>query len=315
MAVSQKKIFLIGNPISGRKFLQKNWDAKVYPFLLQHLPAFDFAFTQKAGDAKSLTQNALKQGYKHIVSMGGDGTLNEIVNGFFDKGKNIQPKAQLSTLPFGSGGDFIRTLQISRDYKKAWKNITHGKSRAIDIGMVEFDNKKFSTKYFINIANAGLVASVMRAVNTSPRHLSPLYRYLTGVYNGYKSHRCIKSKIELKNQKPFIIEKLTNLVVANGRFFGNGMCPAPDAQLDDEIFDIQILKNTNVFKFFSSILPAMYLRQNFFSPKTVESHRSTSVKVTPLEKEKTLYCELDGETYGDGAMTFTLLPKSLNFIY
>ena len=75
----QAQFFLIGNPISGKKFLQQNWDKQVLPFLKTKLPPFDFGFTQKKGDATLLAKNALKKGYKTIVSMGGDGTLNEVL--------------------------------------------------------------------------------------------------------------------------------------------------------------------------------------------------------------------------------------------
>lgn len=311
----QAQFFLIGNPISGKKFLQQNWDKRVYPFLKTKLPAFDFGFTQKKGDATLLAKNALKKGYKTIVSMGGDGTLNEVVNGFFENNKNINPQASLGILPFGSGGDFIRTIKISRDYRVAWQNLLSEKTHLIDIGSIRFNKPQYQQKYFINIANIGVVAAIMHEVNASSRAVHPLLRYLLGSYQGYQKYHAISIELTLDQKPPLTIKRLSNLVIANGRFFGNGMCPSPQAQLDDGLFDVQVLKNTGVAKFFTAILPALYLGKNIFSSQTIESYRAQRVVVRLLDSSQIAYCEHDGETYGEGGAEFSILPQSLQLRY
>jgi YegS/Rv2252/BmrU family lipid kinase len=306
-----KKYFLIANPSAGHRKLGRKWKSEIHPFLKDTLRDFDFRFTNGPLNAITLTRQALHAGYETIVAMGGDGTLNEVVNGFFEHGSPINPQASLSLLPFGSGGDFTRTVQIPRQYQSAAESLLNASERRIDVGIVEFANKKFPPRYFLNIADAGVVANVMHFVNATPRVLPSLLRYLWGACFGFLTYSNIPVRVTLDGMRRFEVE-LTNLIVGNGRYFGRGMNPTPFAELDDGLFDILIFKNANLFSFLKR-LPGLYGGKVTPESHRHETHRAREILIEPLDPKKKLWIEMDGETYGEGAVTFRVLPRAIKF--
>lgn len=305
-----KPIILIANPQAGGQALKKKWVSEIHPVLKAKLPPFEIQFTKHQGHATTLARRALHDGYRLIVSMGGDGTLNEVVNGFFENGKPVNPQAALGVLPFGSGGDFIRTLRFPRDYRKALTHLLGSATKKIDLGRVHFEDRKLSDRYFINIADVGLVAAIMRRVNAKNKGMPSLVRYVTATFQGFVDHKNTRVRLTLGSGKKMEVT-LTNLTAANGRYFGNGMRPAPHARLDDGLFDVVLLKNMTLLRF-ALVFPQLYTSKKRVPKKYVASFRTNSIRVEALNGKKNLNTELDGENYGGGNQTITLLPKILN---
>jgi YegS/Rv2252/BmrU family lipid kinase len=302
---------LIVNPSAGQGVLGKSWESEVFPFLSQQLRNFEFEFTKKPGDATKLAAQAFKQGYTLVVSMGGDGTLNECVNGYFENGAPINPHAALGLLPFGSGGDFARSIQMPRDYKLAVKHLLTRKIKQIDVGLAHFPGKRMAPRYFINIANAGAVAMIMKRVNSMNRRIPPLARYLAGTALGFVDSKNIKVRIRLTPQGTHVVN-LTNLVVANGQYFGKGMRPAPQAKIDDGLFDVVVLKNASLSQLVIN-LPQLYGMKTTIPNKIVETYRASEVSVSLINPANKLYTEMDGENYGEGEVVFSIVPGVVNF--
>ncbi|EKD50996.1 MAG: hypothetical protein ACD_62C00372G0004, partial [uncultured bacterium] len=224
----KSRAFVIANPTAGGGALHRKWNHLVRPLLKQGLGSFDFAFTTGPGDATLITRKALLSGHKRVVALGGDGTLNEVVNGFFESGKPVNTKASLAVLPFGSGGDFARSLAIKKTTSGFVQYLTGQHIKPVDVGRITIKGCA-SQRYFINIAEAGLGACIMAHVNNMNRRLPAITRYLTGTVCGFARYRNIPVNIHLSGpglpNTQISGVNLTNLIVANGRYFGRGMCP------------------------------------------------------------------------------------------
>lgn len=308
---AKPKIMLIANPMAGNKALSAKWNKEIYPFLKENIPAFSFEFTKRKGHATQLAAQAIENGYQLIVSMGGDGTNNEIVNGFFDGQRPRNPDACFGVLPFGSGGDFIRTLGIERDFKKAALRLNSKKFLSIDIGRVEFSLKNHPARYFINAAEVGLGALIMNRVNSKNKTWPALIRYVTGSFQGFLDYKNTLVDLTLDNKKKTNIN-LTNLIVANGQYFGRGMRPAPKAKLDDGLFDILVIKDLNFLKFVKNF-HKLYGKKKRLPTSILETHRCRAIEVQVHHAPGQLKTELDGETCGSGHQKISLLPGVLKF--
>lgn len=304
-----KKTILIANPNAGNRSLMKRWDKEIYPFLKDTLKKFDVEFTKKMGDATNLSTQACHDGYELIISMGGDGTLNEVVNGFFNNGSLINQDSTLGILPFGSGGDFVRTLRFDHNYKKAATHLTTKKTKMIDVGIIEYSNTDYNPRYFINIAEIGLGGAIMKRVNAKNKRVPAIMRYLTGSFQGFLDYQNIKARIHLKPQGSHQVN-LTNLIIANGQYFGRGMRPAPQAKLDDGLFDVVVIKNLNFAKFIINF-PQIYMAKKFVSSDILDYFQAEQIKVEVVNKDDRLSTELDGENHGEGNQLIRILPQVL----
>lgn len=303
--------FLIANPRAGSGKLARRWAADILPLIKSKIPDFDSAFTAGPGDATRLTRQALKNGSRTVVAMGGDGTLNEVVNGFFENGKALNPNASVGLIPFGSGGDFARTAGVPRDYRKAIDALIGVKAQPIDVGLVTFSDPQIPPRHFVNIASAGVVADIMLKVNPLPRGYPALWRYLYGTVRGFLAHKNVGVELIFDGKETLQVE-LTALVVGNGGYFGRGMRPAPKAELDDGLFDVVVLKGTRLTRFLR-ILPRLYRGDVPESSDMHETRRCRAVSVRLVKKDDPLWVETDGENHGHGDATFTILPGALPF--
>ena len=295
--------FLIVNPTSGSQKLGKTWDSAVSPFLKSHLGNFSYKFTKKKGDATLLTREALKKGFETIVCLGGDGTLNEVVNGFFNlRHQIINPKAKLGILPFGSGGDFLKTLGIEKNYKQAVRHLKQKRTFSCNVGIIDTFTPQKKRHYFINIANAGVVGNIMKFVNRQNRNLPSLYRYLKGTVLGFRSFS--NEDVCLKWGKKESSFSLTNVVVGNGQYFGNGMHPLPNAKLNDDLLDILIFHDANLLRFLKK-LPRVFAGNIPPQSEIHKTFRTKSIEITPQTPEN-IVIEMDGEVIGTGRAKISL---------
>jgi diacylglycerol kinase family enzyme len=166
---------LVINPRSAGGKTERRWP-QFRATILEHFGPFEERFTRAAGDATELTRAALRDGAGLIVAVGGDGTINEVVNGFFAPGDGEVPIARdaaFGILPCGTGGDFIKSLGISKDLAAAARALRGAQARAIDVGRLSFiDNYgQPRVRHFINIASFGIGGVVDRNINQSSKVL------------------------------------------------------------------------------------------------------------------------------------------------
>jgi len=261
--------------------------------------------------AAELTREALRAGAQLVIAVGGDGTIDEVVNGFFENGVAINPEAHLAVLNAGTGGDFRRTFDLPEDAAEGVKRIASGTTRRIDIGKLTFvaQDGQETTRYFNNIASFGLSGETVRAVNnaTWQKSLGGNFAFTWATLMTAWRHKPQPVKIETDDG----FETVANIgltAVANGRYFGSGLKVAPDAEPDDGLFDVVIMRD---MKFMDLLTGSGNLRDGTHvnGPK-VQVVRARTVTATALGPEPVLI-DVDGEGPGRLPARFEMMPGAL----
>jgi YegS/Rv2252/BmrU family lipid kinase len=302
------KIKLVANPAAGNFAVSKNW-LSLQNKLKDILGDFSAELTTKPGDAIQITQRALQEGCETIVAVGGDGTINEIVNGFFENGRLINPEAKLGVIPMGTGGDFIKTLKIPDTPEAAAPRIREGQIKKCDLGAVCFPyGDGINSRYFINIADAGFGAAVVEKVRQSTKALGPFFAYLTGLLRALTTYK--NQPMKIKVDDVFESEETAAAVIAaNGQFFGGGMWVAPGAKVDDGKFEVIIIGDisrpeiiANIYKIYNGALKG-HPKIRYLQGEKIFLHSDSPVGV-----------EADGEQLRTLPAAFEILPAMLNVL-
>jgi YegS/Rv2252/BmrU family lipid kinase len=299
---------VVVNPRSQGGKLGKRW--KDLADTIGRAFPFDEAITQAPGDATRLTRDALRGGAERVVAIGGDGTINEVVNGFFDDaGKPIAPEASFAVIPFGTGGDFRRTVQLPIDLAEAAAVIAANHRRKIDVGRLEFTatGGGRAARMFANIASFGVSGVVDRLVNESEKKLGRLtFAIATARATwSYKNQR-----VQLVFDGTDRVEATINTVaIANGRYFGGAMMVAPHAELDDGQFDVVAMGDFG----FGDLLKSgrrLYKGTHLTMDK-VTARRARVVEAEPIDPASVIELDVDGENPGRLPARFELVPSAL----
>jgi diacylglycerol kinase (ATP) len=302
--------FFIINPTSGVGKAKELWK-KLIPRIQSELGSFESVFTQSATDATRQARLALKNGFRWIIAVGGDGTLHEVLNGFFEKEKMLYPDARLGILPVGSGDDFKRSIGWGSDPFEAIEKLKKGKTIAIDVGKVSYLNHagKRESRFFLNIADFGLGGKVMQEVNASSKILGAKLTYLFHGITSLITFRPASALLET-SEKNYHFQNLVIGIVANGRYFGSGLGVAPEASLEDGLFDVIIVEKLEVLDLVK-LLPQLY-RGEVIEHPSITRFRTNQLSVESHSSEP-VWLETDGEQPGRLPASFEIIPQSLNF--
>ena len=306
------KTKVVINPYSANRSTAKQWADKS-GLLKEKIGHFDAELTSKPFDATEITQNALKDGYERIIAVGGDGTVSEVINGFFENDKPINPEAVLSIIMTGTGGDFRKTAGVSKNITHAISQLAEGTVKKIDIGKLTYtamDGNKKST-YFDNVASLGMSGAVNHVVNNSA--ISRMTKKISGTVAFYIStlyvlltykNRHVQIEIDGK-----VYDNLTVrlVAIANGKYFGAGMKIAPLAILDDGLFDIIVIENIGKLKM-------LLLSRDIYDGTQLGKEKVFSFrgkKIVASSDEEVLV-EADGELLGKLPAVFEIMPHAIN---
>ena len=306
----KRKFAVVVNPKSAHSAAGRRWQ-EIEVMLADRLEDYRLFFTKAQGDATGLTRRALHDGFDTVVAVGGDGTINEVVNGFFENnGLSVNPDASLGIIPMGTGGDFVRTAGISKKVERAVEILTAGMTASVDVGKCTFRGygEEMEERFFLNIADIGLGGETVDRVNRSSKRFGGFLSFLFG---------SLMALIQYRNKRVcFSVdggdateEVLNSLIVANGQYFGGGMWIAPEASIDDGLFDVVILGNYNLF---GSLLkfPRIY-RGSHLKLSGVRSFTAKKIEVTSSER---VLLDVDGEQPGMAPVTFEILSGALNLV-
>jgi YegS/Rv2252/BmrU family lipid kinase len=302
------RTIVVVNPRSQGGRLGKRW--KDIADTIGRAFPFEEAITQAQGDATRLTREALRGGAERVVAMGGDGTINEVVNGFFDEqGAAIAPEASFAVIPFGTGGDFRRTVPLPTELADAARVIAANHRRKIDVGRLELTTPSAgrAVRMFVNIASFGVSGVVDRLVNESSKRLGRLsFAIATARATwSYKNQR-----VQLVFDGADRVEATINTVaIANGRYFGGAMMVAPDAELDDGQFDVIAMGDFG----FGDLLKSgrrLYKGTHLAMDK-VTARRARVVDAEPIDPGAVIELDVDGENPGRLPARFELVPSAL----
>ncbi|MBE3111631.1 MAG: diacylglycerol kinase family lipid kinase [Acidobacteria bacterium] len=301
------KTQVIVNPESNRGRTRKRW-GEIRDGLKSFIREFKFEFTEKPLHATDLARQAIKDGTELVIGVGGDGTMNEIANGFFEDRRIINPEATLGVVPSGTGCDLIKSLNIPARLKDALKVITEAPSVRMDVGKVRFRSNAGGEedRFFLNVADFGLGGEVVRRVTERrlQRKASSYVRCLVTTMVQYKNKR-VRIRVDGKDlpEGEYLIG-----AVANGKIFGKGMKVAPGARLDDGLFDTVLVRGFRFLEFCRHGWKLMN-GSHITHPK-VTVVRGSKVEAWPEDDEDVLL-ELDGDQLGRLPATFEILPRNL----
>lgn len=268
----------------------------------------DVRMTERFGQATDLARDSVSSGCNMVVAVGGDGTVNEVLNGLIQDGQSSAGDLTLGIVPLGSGCDLARSLGISKNGTDAIRTLEGAETRRLDIGRVDFmslDGHK-QTRYFINIADLGAGGLVVQKASRAPWILGPRPNYVWGILTAAALYRARKISISIDEGPPTDLP-IRNTIVANGRYFGRGFLAAPEAQMDDGLFDIV---NVGDFGTLEGIWHVPKLRGGKHLGLDKVSHfRGRKVQVSTDED---VLLEMDGDLVGTLPATFEVVPGAVS---
>jgi YegS/Rv2252/BmrU family lipid kinase len=305
----QKEWFTIVNPNAGNGKGKKDWERISSLLVRENIPV-SMKFTEKKCQAIELAREAIETGFRKIISVGGDGTLNEVVNGVFSQDRVSPKEVVLGMIPVGTGNDWGRMFGIPLVYEGAVDVIKENKIMSHDIGLVSYYcGSEQHSRYFINIAGLGFEAMVVNKTNRQKdkgRSNQAIYFY--NLLSSLISYKKTNADIIVDGRKTK--SKIFSINVGNGRYCGGGMRQTPDALPDDGLLDITVIRDMGRIEIIKS-LKILYDGTILSHPK-VDGYRCKNLRVAT---ESVLYTEADGESLGHTPAEFSIIPGGINVVY
>lgn len=304
--MSDQQIHIVFNPASagGKTGLNKS---RILTELKNQLGnSFRLSETRMKTDATIITREAIKNGCQVIVAVGGDGTINEVVNGFFENGILLNPYAKLGIISFGTGRGFAQSIGLPKDFTAQIKVIKNDIVKSIDVGRIKFENNHL-TKYFVNEFQFGIGGTLSK--NISARTKKILGKYAFGfeavktllTYQADRFQMIINDKV--------ITENIIGVIIGNGAYTGGGMMLTPYASLNDGILDVLMIKDM-------SILNRLFSFSRIYSAKHLGLRAFELFKTRTIEfiYKNGLAVEADGELINGKCTSVEIIPSVLKVI-
>ncbi|MBI2603389.1 MAG: diacylglycerol kinase family lipid kinase [Deltaproteobacteria bacterium] len=302
-------VFIV-NPSAGCGKAAKAFD-ELRPSLRSYFPRAETWMSQRQGHVRELARKAAENGVAQVVAVGGDGTINEIVNGLFANKKAVNPKLVLGILPLGTGSDFARSLGVSRKPLDALKILASGKRQAIDVGYASLvdNNARKQDYYFINVLSLGIGAEVAYASNQSSKWAGPFLSYPINTVKCIFSFRLKVATVKSSDNDSLYSGTISELAIANGKYYGGGMLIAPQAQLNDGKLQVVLIKGM-------SKPQLLFNLSSLFSGAHIRKHFTLVSECTWLEAEsnESMLVEADGESPGGLPLRVECLKEALQVI-
>ncbi|AFV01579.1 MULTISPECIES: diacylglycerol kinase family protein [Dehalobacter] len=305
---SQKSWFAVVNPRSANGKTQGLWPG-YYQQLQQAGIQVDYALTSRSGGGTEITRMALDEGYRRMIAVGGDGTVNEVLNGLIENDRLVADDIELAVFEQGTGGDFVRTIKTGKEkgLNALIRMLKEPNIILSDLGRVDFLNFEGEerTRYFLNASNVGVGAEAVHRTNCRSKAMGSKLSYLTSTLEAVLSYKsvCVSLKMD---QDTFWEGNIWGLMVCNGQYIGGGMRIAPDARLDDGLFDLVVIKEMKLSRLFSRF-PLLYKGQHIHLPE-VQVFRCKEIE---LHMPDSILFETDGEIPGVCPKAYRVIPKCL----
>jgi YegS/Rv2252/BmrU family lipid kinase len=261
------------------------------------------------GHAIKIAQELAGKGETHFIAAGGDGTLNEIVNGFFNLRGTVPANIIVGMIPVGTGNDWIKTFGIPDDYENAMKIIVQGNRVTQDVGEIRFlQNGQTARRYFVNIAGFGFDGMVASSANAlKAKGVSGFRVYAGSLFSSFLKFKASKTLIEIDGVK--IEKNLFSGSIGIGKYNGGGMMQVPDANPLQGTFHITLISKIGLLGILKNF-------KGLYSGKFIHDHRVSTYtgKEVIIRSDQPLPFEADGETLGEGNFSVRILPHQLTVI-
>lgn len=289
------KICVILNPSSGSVR-----DVDTLVDQIAQLEDAEIFLTTKPGSAARFARTAMRKGREIIVAAGGDGTLNEVINGI---GENVGD-TRVGLLPLGTGNDFARTIGIPTDLEAALEVIRSGETRAVDLVRVTSDE----VRYFVNVSAGGFSGLVDEKLTPEMKKTWGPLAYLRSAAAALPELRAYRTTLAFDNTDSLVLD-LYNVVVANGRYVAGGRLIAPEASIDDGLLDIILIQKRSAPEL--ALLAAQVALGTHLSSDAIVFRRAAKLTVN---SKPGMWFNVDGELVGNEPARFEILPRALHFI-
>ena len=303
--------FVVVNPNAGNT--KRDWP-KIKPGLEALFPLMQVVQSHARGEAARLVRAALKEGHLDIIAVGGDGTINEAVNGFFENGAPVSPDAVFAFVSSGTGGDFRRTFGIPPGYEAGIARLKQARIRRLDVGHVVCLSPRGVPvgRYFVNVASFGLTGRVAARLNRA--RIAGLFgaRFAAAFHAATALIGWHPRRVRLFTDAGYDeIAGITTVAVANGRWFAGGLRAAPAAEPGDGLLDIVVMGGAPKRRLISLVKAWRAGAQP--AESLVRRVRATHLTAAPtLDTYGAVLVETDGESVGLLPATFQILPGALN---
>ncbi|MFC1992499.1 diacylglycerol/lipid kinase family protein [Chloroflexota bacterium] len=299
----------IVNPAAGGHSNYREW-----PLISKHLAdnglLLDDVYTEGRGHAIELATEAANSDYRFIIAVGGDGTVNEVVNGILNSAASHN--TTLGIVSSGTGCSCARSLGVPLDPVNYCNLLTSQKRLLIDVGIVEYTGEgQKLRRFFINEADVGFGAAVLKSAMQSPSRLGRKFSYLPRTIGGFvylARHENKRITVRVEDEDEDVCD-CAMLVVANGAYFGGGMQIAPDARLDDGLLDMVIFGNMSKSELLKT-WPLTYKGHHVDHDKV----RLRKIRNVTVQCAEQIPVEADGELLGEGPVSFSVVPSALNVV-
>lgn len=337
-SIKQKEIdtVLVVNPNSSSGLTGKGWN-DLYSEIKEALgttTSVEVALTKKAGDGTTLTRQFLKQGFKKVVAIGGDGTLNEVANGFFEEPvgihsnkttdgggpesseipplRTINPDAIMGVVPAGTRNVLAKSLGLPEGIANCCKTFQLGKPKKMDVIYVtatsQEDHSSTISRIFLNAAEMGVAAEIIdRSKKVREVVNSRIVSTITSIAATLPTYQSNECEVSLDNNEKKFAIKMTMAVVANGQFLGGGFKVAPHASMSDGLLDLVILKDSGSLKMVDELIN---MKDGNYQEEDKITYRQAR-KVSLISKERDVTVTVDGEPIGILPATFEVIPHAL----
>ncbi|NLH50959.1 MAG: diacylglycerol kinase family lipid kinase [Myxococcales bacterium] len=287
--------------------------SRLWPGIMEQaksrLGEFEVRFTARMGHAVELARQAAEDGARLVISVGGDGTMNEVVNGLMGPDdRPVNPDTLVGQICIGTGGDFRKTTGLPKEHAAALDWLAGEATRTVDVGRLEMiDHQGRPTiRYFINIASFGIGGEVDERVNHTTKVFGGFASFAWGALSAMIGYKNKKVRVILDDQKDLGEQAVFSVAVANGRFFGGGMQMAPQADLSDGLFDVVVIGDISLWEKITQ-MPKIYQATHLGHPKIQLHHARKIVAIT----EETVLLDVDGEAPGRLPATFAVCPGAI----
>lgn len=257
---------------------------------------FEIRQTEGPGHATTLLNEAREAGVETVAVVGGDGTLNEVSQGYLSAAGEARPGPRLSLIPAGTGGDFRKSFGFDESIDDAARRLSRGKTQRIDLGLLRCNDRGSEvTRAFLNIMSFGIGGLTDRLVNAGPKWLGGKAAFFLGTFRALLSYRNVPVEVRVDGE-PWLVGPILNVAVANGQYFGGGMHIAPTADPSDGVFDIVALGDISATRSLA-MTPRVY-KGTHVGQHQVLSCRGKRVEARALDGETEVLIDNDGETPG-----------------
>ena len=296
---------------SGGGKARKDWP-HIEQLLKDRRIDYTAALTDHAYHAIELAREAVRAGWRHLLVVGGDGAMHEVINGLYSQGEVSPSEVTVALIPVGSGNDWARFHRIPTDYAAAVDLVADAAAHTLvqDIARVDtrMDGAAYC-RYMVNVGGLGFDSEVCRRFDLAKeRGHAGDKQYLKSLLTGFISYRCLQFRVSVDG-KEFFRGPAFSVALGLGRYCGGGMMQTPEAIPDDGLIDLTVVRKLPKLRFLAKV-PSL-LKGSIFRNKEVLHTRGRRIDVSAAPYS---YMEVDGEAVGITPVHISVIPKGIQVV-